>query len=169
MLNFLNSTHSYADNKKTWIKITCFGPTVPYKQNYPKKLKVEDIVSFYLPFISKFSIPASLEDIRDQNLDKFSSMNDRCHTLRLKKTDLSNLQSGAKWLDWNTDYMYAGFKFSFIYSQVGVCQKLNGPCLSTKDCCNSTKQKKLFCDVITNSCNYPFEIVDKQKDILKQD
>lgn len=170
----INNSLVLSDNRKTWIKITCFGPTVPLAQNYPSKLKIDDLESFYFPITSKFSIPNSLEDIRDQNFERFSSINDRCHSIRFQKTDISNLQNGKKFLDWNTDYMYAGLKFFIEYSQVGICQNLHGPCLNNLDCCNKKSSKvvnginQLYCDNISQSCEYQLSYPDKKKDSIDQ-
>lgn len=167
------SSLAKADNKQTWIKLTCFGPTVPYVQNYPQTLKFSDLLDAYFLQTSKYGLIATLEDLRDQNMDRFAMINDRCHTQRIRKMDLSNFPKSRVWLDWNTDYQYAGFKISIATSPVGICQKLHGPCLSTINCCKSSSGKlgskfqNPYCDPVTKSCEYYQDVV--KADPVKSD
>jgi hypothetical protein len=99
----------FADNQQTWIKLTCFGPITPLVQNSPSQLKFADLLDSFFLVQSTNNLP-TLESVRNQHLDRFAQLNTRCHDIRLKKMDLSNLHKNYTWLDWGTDHQYAGFK-----------------------------------------------------------
>ena len=142
----------YATENQTWIKLTCFGPTTPRFQTSSGEIKFTDLLNIY--FIQNSSTLPSIEDLRNQNIDRFSNINNRCHNLRIKKMDLSKFPSNKKWLDWDTDYQYAGFKMTKEIYDPRVCRKELQPCLQSSDCCKTN----LYCDSITSSCANKFAV-----------